>query len=182
MRGRRIIQRGGPAPCDGTGAVPAVAETSRTVIARAAFFYAGGARPDLGFAIRRLSTGYKFFPRVLIEDPLNDAGAEPQRFADPVNTVAFGPQFQNARLDRAPYTASPQLCALGLCARETSIDALPNDTPLELGKHAEHLEHRLARGRRGVEALLMEKQIDAFVLEALEDCEQVGQRSTEPVH
>jgi hypothetical protein len=57
MRGRRIIQRGGPPQqCDGTGAVPAVAETGRTVIARAAFFCAGAERPDLGFALRRRSS------------------------------------------------------------------------------------------------------------------------------
>jgi len=39
---------------------PAVAETSRTVIARAAFFCAGGARPDLGVALRRRS-GFQFW-------------------------------------------------------------------------------------------------------------------------
>jgi hypothetical protein len=57
MRGRRIIQRGGPAPHATEPATrPAVAETGRTVIARAAFFYAGGARPLLGFALRRRSS------------------------------------------------------------------------------------------------------------------------------
>jgi hypothetical protein len=132
---------------------------------------------ELGLAFdfrRRLRAGYKFFPRVLIEDPLNDAGAETQRFADPVNTVPFSPQFQDARFNRGSDAASTQLCALCLCASQASVHSLANDAPLEFGKYAEHLEHRLAGGRRSVEALLMEKQIDAFVMEALEDRQQIG--------
>src|ERR1700730_1937580 len=34
---------------------------------------------------------------------------------------------------------------LGLRPREPSVDTLPNDAPLELGEHAKHLKHRLAR-------------------------------------
>ena len=42
-----------------------------------------------------------------------------------------------------------------------STHPLDNHAALELGKHAHHLEHGLAGGRRGVDALLMQRQVDA---------------------
>jgi hypothetical protein len=51
---------------------------------------------ELGLAFdfrRRLRARFHFFPWVLTKDPLNDAGAESQRLADPVNTMTFVPQF-----------------------------------------------------------------------------------------
>ena len=36
-----------------------------------------------------------------------------------------------------------------------SVPAFPDDATLELGEYAKHLKHCLARGGRGVEALLV---------------------------
>jgi hypothetical protein len=41
---------------------------------------------------------------------------------------------------------------------------------------------RLAGGRRTIESLPVKEQADPHFMEALEYAEQVGQRSTEPIH
>src|SRR5882757_10035602 len=51
---------------------------------------------------------------------------------------------------------------------------LPNDPTLKLGEHAKHLKHRLARGRRSIESLLVKEQTDALFMQGLEYAEQVG--------
>ena len=51
---------------------------------------------------------------------------------------------------------------------------LPNDPLLELGEHAYHLKHRLARQARCTEPLLTQQQADSFVVQSLEYAEQVG--------
>jgi len=83
---------------------------------------------------------------------------------------------------RAPTEARP----LRLSSRQARVDPFSDDAALELCKHAEHLEHRLARGRRRVEPLLMQEQIDALVMKSLQDAEQIpsaiglGGRPTRP--
>src|SRR5262249_61172074 len=44
---------------------------------------------------------------------------------------------------------------------QASADALLNYRVFELGKDAEHLKHRLASRRGGIETLLMQKQVEA---------------------
>jgi hypothetical protein len=41
--------------------------------------------------------------------------------------------------------------------REPGVDALPNYAALKFRKHAEHLEHRLAGGRRRIQPLLVKE-------------------------
>ncbi len=67
-------------------------------------------------------------------------------------------------------------------ASKPSIDSFPNDSPLELGEYTKHLKHRLARARRSIESLLVKEQSDTLFVKSLEDAEQVGERTTEPIH
>ena len=53
-----------------------------------------------------------------------------------------------------------KLLALAPGPRQARTDSFLNDRPLELGKHAHHLKHRLAGRRRGVDALLVQEQVD----------------------
>ena len=69
--------------------------------------------------------------------------------------------------------------ALRPSASKTRVYSFANDPTLELGKHAKHLKHRFARS---IESLLVEEQTDALVMKALEYAEQVGERSSEPIH
>lgn len=58
--------------------------------------------------------------------------------------------------------AQPRTLRLG--PRKPGIHPFPDDAALELSKHAEHLERRLARAGRCVEPLLVQEQIDALLL------------------
>jgi hypothetical protein len=71
---------------------------------------------------------------------------------------------------RAALIRSASLSAIGWPAEsftftlgplKASADALLNDRAFELGKNAEHLKHGLACWRGRIEALLMQKQVDA---------------------
>ena len=55
----------------------------------------------------------------------------------------------------------PALGAARLGPGDTRAHTLNGHAALELGKHAHHLEHGLAGRRRGVDALLVEKQVNA---------------------
>ena len=63
-------------------------------------------------------------------------------------------------MDCRPTDRLAALGTLGLGPRHAGQHALADDRALELGKHAEHLKHRLAGRRRGVEALLMQVKLD----------------------
>ncbi|WP_253075655.1 hypothetical protein [Bradyrhizobium sp. 170] len=62
------------------------------------------------------------------------------------------------------------------------MDSLSNDPPLKFRKYAQHLKQRLAGGGRSIESLLVKEQADSLFTKALENVEQVGERSTEPIH
>jgi hypothetical protein len=96
--------------------------------------------------------------------------------------MPFGPQLQYSRLDRRLNPAPAQLRAFRPSASKTCVYSFANDPTLELGEHAKHLKHRFARSRRSIESLLVEEQTDALVMKALEYAEQVGERSSEPIH
>jgi hypothetical protein len=72
---------------------------------------------------------------------------------------------------RAHWTTKP--LALASCPREASLDALDDHRALELGKDAEHLEHRLARWRAGIETLLMQVKVDALRVQFTEERHQI---------
>ena len=114
-------------------------------------------------------------PWYFLEDPLDDAGADAEFLADLEDAITFGPQFYDLGFDRRLNPSPTQLCAVCSCAREPCINSLPNDAPLELGEHSEHLKHRFAGGSRRVETLLMEEQANTFFVEALEYIEQVSE-------
>src|SRR5205823_9264157 len=52
---------------------------------------------------------------------------------------------------------TPKAFTLTPGPREASTDSFRNHRPLELGKHAHHLKHRLPGGGRGVEPLLAQE-------------------------
>jgi hypothetical protein len=58
---------------------------------------------------------------------------------------------------------------------------LPQHRALELGEDAHHLEHRLAGRGAGVEALLVQVQIDALGMQLGEEPDQLLQRPAEAI-
>jgi hypothetical protein len=93
----------------------------------------------------------------LFENALHDAGTDAERSADFEDAVSIGPQLQYSRLDRRLDPTAPQFGAVRSGARQPSIYPFSNDPSLELSKHAEHLKHRFARGRRRIESLLVKE-------------------------
>jgi hypothetical protein len=76
---------------------------------------------------------------------------------------------------------SPQPLALTLGPPKAGTDSFLNDRPLEFGKHAHHAEHRLAGRCAGVEALLMQEQVDAESVELGQEGDQVLKAAAQPV-
>ena len=106
-------------------------------------------------------------PRHLFENALHDAGADAELPAYLKNAVTIGSQFEYSRLYRRLNPTPARLRTVRPSAREPSIDSFSNDPSLELRKYAEHLKHRLARGRRRIEPLLVKEQTDTLFMEAL---------------
>jgi hypothetical protein len=59
------------------------------------------------------------------------------------------------RSSRGLNSAATKLHAASARPGKPSVDAFPDDATFELGEYAKHLKHCLARGGRGVEALLV---------------------------
>jgi hypothetical protein len=66
--------------------------------------------------------------------------------------------------------------------RKPGADSFCNHRPFEFGKHAQHLKHRLASGRRGVGALLAQEQVDLQRVQLGQETDQVLQTAAQPVH
>ncbi len=58
-------------------------------------------------------------------------------------------------------------------AGHAGLDPLDDDRSLELGEHAEHLVHRLARGCDRVQALLVQVGVDLALADLVEDTDQI---------
>src|SRR5258708_39343348 len=84
------------------------------------------------------------------------------------------------RASTAGFTrTSAKLDAVRPSPRKASVDTITDDAALELGKHAQHLKHRLADGRRGVKALLLKEEVNAIVVQGMQEGEAVRPRSTQ---
>jgi hypothetical protein len=105
-------------------------------------------------------------------------GSTPNRFAI-FRTPSVRPgAFRAARIrfsNSGAIRRSPKLLALTLGPPKASANPLLNDGPLELTKHAQHLKHGFAASRRRVDALLVQKQIDANTVNVIQEADQVLQ-------
>ena len=93
---------------------------------------------------------------------MNRAGAA-TKFLRRFEDARAGRQLRSDALDDiAFHRTTPKSLSLRSCPRKARFDTLDNHRPLELGKDAHHLEHRLARWGAGVETLRMEVEINAL--------------------
>src|SRR2546422_507286 len=72
--------------------------------------------------------------------------------------------------------------ALGASTSKAGVNSVLDDAALELGEDAHHLEQRLAAGRRGVHALLMEIQVDLQGMQLGQERDQVLQRPAKSIN
>jgi hypothetical protein len=73
----------------------------------------------------------------------------------------------------------PLLVPLARASRHAGHHALADDRALELSKNAEHLKHRVAGRPLGVEALLMQKQVNLGFAKVFEEADEVLEATTE---
>ena len=78
------------------------------------------------------------------------------------------------RLATGPFAASPG-------GEDAILGPLGDQTALEVRDGAEHMEHQLARGRAGVDALLQADKRDAALLQHRHGPEQLGQGPTQAI-
>ena len=107
------------------------------------------------------------------DHPLNHTGSNTKGTADLQDAHALRFKLAYARLYGILHRAPTELRPLRFGPRQTGVDPFTDDAALKLCKHAEHLEHRLASSRRRVEPLLVQEQIDALVMQFLQDAEQI---------
>jgi hypothetical protein len=89
----------------------------------------------------------------LVFDPLHGAGAEPERACclEDARPIAQGSPY--APLYCKGYLRASECLPLCPCPRKPRVDSLPDHRALKLCEYPEHLEHRLASWRGGIEAL-----------------------------
>jgi hypothetical protein len=93
---------------------------------------------------------------------MNRSGADAKRFSRCEDSCP-GTQLLTDALDNfGAYWATPETFSLILRPRKASLDPFDYNAALELGKDAKHLKHRLPGWRAGIEALLMQIQINVF--------------------
>ena len=114
--------------------------------------------------------------------PLRHALPDAEFAGDPVHAHAGGAKLPGAgeRLVRGCRT--PEALALSACSGEACHRPVHENSPLEFGEDAEHLEHGAARGRRGVQPLEMQEQVNPGRVQIREEADKVLQRSPESVH
>jgi hypothetical protein len=93
---------------------------------------------------------------------LHRRGADLELSRDLAHPLPRHERGSDLGLDRLAYGWPPKPLPIGSGARQARIDPLPDHRALELGKDPHHLEERFARWGRGVDALLMQIELDAL--------------------
>src|SRR4051812_38016530 len=113
--------------------------------------------------------------------PLYNAGADADGAADLQHAHTPALELAYAGFHRRLDGTAAKLRPVRPGPRQPGIHTFADDAALELGEHAKHLKHRLARGGRGIKALLMQEQVHALVMKALQHAQQVSQRSAQAI-
>ena len=79
-----------------------------------------------------------------------------------------------------PPAAERLACGSG--SAQARVHSLSDHRPLEFGEYAHHLKHGLAGGRRCIEALLMQKKVDAESVNFRQKGYEVLKGTAEPVN
>src|SRR5690349_765492 len=101
---------------------------------------------------------------------------------DPHTGPALGPEgFLDSFFQLWGYAGPSKLLALRLSPRKPGADSFLNDRPLEFGKHAHELVHRLAGRGRGVDALLVQEKVNAKGVKLREERHEILQAAAQPI-
>src|SRR5262249_61323476 len=94
--------------------------------------------------------------------PLHGAGIDAEPFGNDAHTGSSRRRqgLTDSSFECRGNWGAPEALTLTPGPRKPGADSFRDHRTLELGKHAHHLEHRLAGGRRGVEPLLAHEKGD----------------------
>jgi hypothetical protein len=95
---------------------------------------------------------------------------------------AVGPRRQHGFFDIPRYLGPFQSLTLSPCPVQSSLHPFLYHGPLELGEDAHHLEHYFAAGCRGVDALLVQIQVNAEGVKLFQEANEVLQRPTPAIN
>jgi hypothetical protein len=111
---------------------------------------------------------------------LHGADADAQFGGDLLDTFALSTRRSDAFLDDLGRARPAERLALCPRALDAGANALADHRAFELGKYPAHLERRLAGRGRGVDALLMQIQIDRLGLQVRKQRHELLQRPPHP--
>lgn len=100
-----------------------------------------------------------------MHDALNGTDADAELCRDLLDAFALEARGTDPFLDALWCTWPAQGLALCPGSLQSGLDPLADHRAFELGKYATHLKHGFAGHGRGIDALLVEVQIDALGLE-----------------
>src|SRR6516225_6950489 len=119
-------------------------------------------------------------------DPLHGGWIDAKASGDLANAVAsILASFQSradAPLNVGRYARPSKLFALVLGPPKPRADSFGDHRALKLRKHTHHLKHGLAARRRGVQALLVQEQIDPKRVQLGQEANKILQAAAEPIH
>src|SRR5215472_13219087 len=118
-------------------------------------------------------------------DPLHGAGINAEALGDSTDTFTGALTLVQGGLNMlfklGGYARPPKLFALVLGAPKPGADSFCDHRPLKLGEHAKHLKHGLPARRRGVQALLMQEQINVQGMQLGQEGNKILQAAAEPI-
>ena len=91
--------------------------------------------------------------------------------------MSFCAAGNGLRVQRGPARRAPAFPGRG----DAVAGTLGDEPLLEVGDHAEHMEHEFAGGRGGIEAFLEADEVDAAGLDVGDDYEEFAQGASESV-
>jgi len=119
-------------------------------------------------------------------DPLHRGRIDGKASGDLANAIAgILAGFQSrtdALLDVGCYARPAKRFAFADSPAKPSADTFCDHRALKLAEYAEHLKHGLVARRRGVQSLLVQKQVDAKRVQLGQEAHEVLQAAAEPIH
>src|SRR5262249_51571219 len=116
-------------------------------------------------------------------DPLDRTGPDPELCSNLQDAlVSLRQGLPDSCLGAGRDPGATKDLAIGPRPLEASIDPADDHGPFELSEDAQHLEHGLARWRRGVDALLVQVEIDTCSVYLTQERHEVLERAAKTIH
>ncbi len=117
-----------------------------------------------------------------VHNPLNGPNTDSEFTGDLPNTLSCGSLALHCLLYGFRNLGPTQCFPLGLGTFQARSDPLLDHGALEFREYTEHLEKCSSTGCRGVQSLLMKKEVDTGTVKFFEETQEVFQAAAKPVY